>query len=278
MKKTLLLLATAATIFSCSKDDDEIVPDNSTIYETLTFEDADYLGSGNYLGYTDWSSLIDEEYYGAPLIYGESDADSWSYNTTYNWYDEGNTELASQMLSGGFSAGGHAISNYTLDELTADPYYSNQLSVVSSGNGGYASSENFAVHFGYDEDADYDSNPDLPNFYFKDGVERVVDHMYVKPTNLALYFYQNGDDYTSVSSDDYVVLTAAGYDSTGALTGTVSIDMLRDGVAMEDWTKFDLSSLGEVLTVKFNISGTPSNSWGFSVPAYFAYDNVTVCM
>lgn len=301
MKKLFLFLALSFAIVSC-EETDEIFPDDQTSDETtddqtsdettddqtsddtatyavLTFEDADYKGTGNYLGYSDWSSLIDEQYYGAPLIYGEAD-ENWNYNTDYNWYDEGNTELASEFLTGwygtNFGSGGHAISNYTLAEVTDDPYYSYQLSVVATGNGGYNGSENFAMHYGYDEYAVYESNPDLPNFYFKDGTARVVDHMYVIASNILLNFIEVGYGEVVVSDEDYIILTAAGYDATGALTGTTTIDLVRNGAGLSSWTKFDLSSLGEVITVKFNVSGTTANNYGFCAPAYFAYDNVTV--
>ena len=50
---------------------------------------------------------------------------------------------------------------------------------------------------------------------------------------------------------------------------------LKSGV-IDDWTKWDLSSLGKVKRVQFNIIGTNDNGFGFSQPAYFAYDDVAV--
>ena len=43
-----------------------------------------------------------------------------------------------------------------------------------------------------------------------------------------------------------------------------------------DWTKFDLSGLGKVTRVTFNVTGSSDNGYGFSQPAYFAYDDVAV--
>ena len=59
----------------------------------LTFEDADYRGSGNMLGRKDWSSLIDSPQYNGPLLYPNSE------ENVYNWHDEGNTELASRLVN-----------------------------------------------------------------------------------------------------------------------------------------------------------------------------------
>ena len=48
-----------------------------------------------------------------------------------------------------------------------------------------------------------------------------------------------------------------------------------DGIVTE-WTKWDLTSLGKVWRVEFNMAGTNDNGYGFSQPAYFAYDDVAV--
>jgi hypothetical protein len=50
---------------------------------------------------------------------------------------------------------------------------------------------------------------------------------------------------------------------------------LQNGV-IDDWTKWDLTALGKVIKVQFNIIGTNDNGYGFSQPAYFAYDDVAV--
>ena len=44
------------------------------------------------------------------------------------------------------------------------------------------------------------------------------------------------------------------------------------------WQKWDLSVLGEVNAVAFNIVGTNDlyGQWGLNTPAYFAYDDVAV--
>ena len=43
-----------------------------------------------------------------------------------------------------------------------------------------------------------------------------------------------------------------------------------------EWTKWDLSSLGKVAKISFNMAGSSDNGYGFSQPAYFAYDDVAV--
>ncbi|MFI3265981.1 MAG: DUF4465 domain-containing protein [Rikenellaceae bacterium] len=280
MKKIFFLLAFAATIFSCSDNDSFTA--STQKFAILTFEDADYKGTGNYLGSSDWSSLIGDQYYGSSLLYGTYDTDLWCYFSDYNWYDEGNTELASELLSGAYgknySAGGHAISNYYNTDASLSYDIQLSVSVGADGQAGHKNSNNFAMCYGYTEDLDYNSETELPYIYFKDGVERTIEFMYVVPSTLAIDFMKNGDYQTTITADDYVTLTAIGYDLDGNVTGTVSVDFLRDGVCLEEWTLFHLKSLGKVASVKFNISGTPSNSRGFNVPSYFAYDNITVRM
>ena len=45
-----------------------------------------------------------------------------------------------------------------------------------------------------------------------------------------------------------------------------------------DWQKWDLSSLGAVAKVRFNFSYSEEmgGKYGFTIPGYFAYDDVAV--
>jgi hypothetical protein len=45
-----------------------------------------------------------------------------------------------------------------------------------------------------------------------------------------------------------------------------------------EWTKWDLTSLGKVAKVAFNLEASSDliGEWGLASPAYFAYDDVTV--
>lgn len=84
----------------------------------LSFEDSDYKGTGNYIGKSDWSSLIDNPQYGGPLLYGQSGMGP----SDYNWYDENNTLLQHEFPTNWgttcYWGGGHAISNYVDMDLT----------------------------------------------------------------------------------------------------------------------------------------------------------------
>ena len=117
-----------------------------------------------------------------------------------------------------------------------------------------------------------------PYLYFSDDVARVIDHMYVIPTTYTLNSIINGDGYTKslVSQKGSLWITATGYDADGNETGSVQFDLCKDGVYVSDWTKFDLSALGKVVMVVFDMDGTDKGNWGLNTPAYFAYDDVAV--
>ncbi|WP_195498189.1 DUF4465 domain-containing protein [Alistipes senegalensis] len=45
---------------------------------------------------------------------------------------------------------------------------------------------------------------------------------------------------------------------------------------MIDWQKWNLSELGKVSRIEFNVTGDSDNGYGFSQPAYFAWDDLAV--
>ena len=256
----------------------------------LTFEDADYKGGTNFAGGNNWTSLIDSPQYGGKMLYGESGAGVDSVDAAYKWTDKNNTRL-SNTLSEGYGSwcywsGGHAVSNYVSGEISKYGGFESQLTVYKkdvSGlertGGGHNGSNNFAVHYGYADNSGYGlTEASLPTLTFADGTARVIDHMYVNNMDYALNCYIDGNGLTAkIGDDDWVKLVATGYNAAGEKTGTASIYLCNGPKnIMMDWTKWDLSGLGKVLKVTFNVTGSSDNGYGFSQPAYFAYDDVAV--
>lgn len=249
----------------------------------LTFEDDDFKGSAADLctGQANWSSLIDSPQYGGPLLYGET---GWGSDENFYWWNDANNTFLAHELPYNWGSycywgGGHAISNYGSSDIKGNGGYETQLTVynknangnVTSGSG-HNGSDNFCVQYGYRDNSGY-SAENLPYLYFSDGVPRVIDHMYVNNTTYALNCYVSGNDLTaSIGKGDWVKIVAIGDN------GRTSEFYLCDGPEniVMDWTKWDLSSLGEVTMVEFNIEGSSDNGYGFSQPAYFAYDDVAV--
>ena len=255
----------------------------------LTFEDTDYKGGTNFAGGNDWSSLIDDPQYGGSLLYGSSGAGVSSADEAYQWTDTGNTGLK-HIFPYNYNAycywgGGHAISNYSTGDIADYGGFNTQLTVYKKGvsglsrtGGGHNGSNNFAVHYGYIDGSEYNKTDTLPALTFADGSEHVIDHMYVNNTTYLLNCLINGNGLTAkIGPDDWVKLVATGYDTKGAKTGETGIYLCNgpDNIVM-DWTKWDLSSLGKVSKVTFNVTGSSDNGYGFSQPAYFAYDDVAV--
>ena len=251
----------------------------------LTFEDTDAKFTPYSLGYANktinkWSDLIDDPQYGGPLTYDFGAA-------TYYWYDENNTGLQHSFTTP-YWGGGHAISNYASNDYASHGNYTYQLTVydkdanglVTQG-GGHNGSSNFAVHNGYSDFYNsqiYDAS--LVGFSFEEGVERVVDHMYVTNTNYLLNSVTYGDGFNRPAGEDtYVKIIAYGYNANDEATGTAEFYLVNGSAnILTTWEKFDLSSLGKVNKIVFNFAASDDQigEYGLNCPAYFAYDDVAV--
>lgn len=270
---------------------------DEVVLRTLTFEDADVKFAPYYLDYVSkdintWSDLIAADQYGDYILgYG-----AWmgecvpTEESHYRWYDENNTFLAHDYpynyYSYCFAGGGHAISNYASSDYSSHGDYTYQLTVydkdanglVTTG-GGHNGSDNFAMHYGYCDGSDWNqtTEEDLPAIYFKDEQARTIDHIWVNLSTYEYYCLYEGNGLTApLGEGDYVIIEAIGHKEDGS-TQKISLRVadLESGV-IDDWTKWDLSTLGDVKKVHFNIIGTNDNGYGFSQPAYFAYDDVAV--
>lgn len=251
-------------------------------YETriLTFEDADAKFEAYTLGYcsktiSKWSDLIDSQQYGGPLLYGSG----YGMNEPYYWYDQGNTELMHIMPQAYgmycYWSGGHAVTNY-FDTTLSHGDFSHQLAVF--GTAGHNGSANCAMHFGYIDNSSYNMTEKLPALEFYDGSEHIIASMWVMNSTYAMNCYVSGNGLTAnIGADDWVKLVAIGYNAAGTKVGETSIYMCNGPEnIVRDWTKWDLSSLGKVAKIEFNVTGSSDNGYGFSQPAYFAYDDVAV--
>ena len=257
-----------------------------------------------------WSELIDNPQYSGPLMYGNDAMDAMYY-----WYDEGNTELF-HMFPDNYAfcywGGGHAISNYWgagyADEdrnghiLTYyDQSYLDQWAGKPGADGALGwfllqlmtpvaphSGENFCVHYGYKDFFSYIEN--LPEISFFDCEARVIDHMWVTNTNYTLNQLYNGvkseegnsfgGNWTGLKEDAWLKIVAQGFESVDDDEPTTETEFyLVQGMnVVTDWQKWDLSVLGKVAKVRFNFlySDEMGGKYGFTIPGYFAYDDIAV--
>ena len=280
----------------------------------LTFEDKDAKFSPYTLDYagreiTTWSDLIDNPQYGGPLTYGDY------MSAMYTWYDEGNTELTHTFPDNYaycFWGGGHAISNYWGEGFTNEDrdkhiakYYGEDYVTENAGNDAMLgwfnlqfmtpvpahSGNNFAVHYGYKDFFSYVEN--LPEISFADGEARVIDHMYVTNTNYTLNQLvcgvmseagnTFGGSWTGLNDDAWLKIVAYGFDDVDADAyaepiSEVEFYLVQGEDVVTDWQKWDLSGLGAVAKVRFNFlySEDMGGKYGFTIPGYFAYDDIAV--
>lgn len=82
---------------------------------------------------------------------------------------------------------------------------------------------------------------------------------------------------------DFLLLTISGFDSSGALTGTVDFylaDYRFDDSALDyiidQWTTVDLTSLGAATRLSFGFASSDVGPFGINTPTYFALDNLEV--
>ena len=256
---------------------------NVELYElrVLTFEDSDTKFNPYQLTYANktiskWSDLIDNKQYGGTLTYNNYGS------ATYYWCDENNTEIEHSFTTP-YWGGGHAISNFMIENYETLPsgyngWYELQFATPIGGNNG---SSNFCVHNGY---ADFYNiqvyEGKLAWFSFKNGKERVVDHMYVTNTCYVLNSLTYGDGFNSPATNNtYFKIIAYGYDANENQTGTSEFYLCNTGRKfVTNWQKWDLSVLGKVNKIVFNFEASSDQigSYGLNCPAYFAYDDVAV--
>lgn len=302
--KTLLVAGIAAVLVtSCSKQNDlpatqaEAVPTAEKLAKalattyTITFEGI----SRSYMA--DTSSYGDNTYssYGgtqiAPYVHSPS-----------------NLRFAIKGAGGAspvnYWDGGFVVSDWNyksnIPGKTGDWWYSylNQCSVYSgthgAKNGGYGGSSNFAVMFGYVDfyNTSYATRPTL-NFTTGSGV---VEGMYVCLSSYTYGVIQNGNAFGSsgvatplkdiANGTGYLKLLAYGFNGSTATNGGAPVTIylaryvnhLPVSGPLTAWTYFDLSALGTVTRVEFNMEGNDSGTYGLNTPAYVCMDNVEVTL
>jgi hypothetical protein len=117
--------------------------------------------------------------------------------------------------------------------------------------------------------------------------ENAVYGLYVTNNNYAYYSMLNGDTYSkkfggkSGNDKDWFKLTITGKDAKGNPTGTVDFyladyrfDDNNLDYIVDTWEYIDLTKLGKVKTLEFNLSSSDTGIFGMNTPGYFAMDTV----
>jgi len=192
--------------------------------------------------------------------------------------------------SGGFSSGSAYFENYydTVYGMWGGFAYSNKTDTLAQGwdaqynaipGTGQGGSVNYAIAY-------QDSfNNIMPTFHLDQS--RVISSIWLTNCNYTYYSMLNGDLFakkfggTTGDDPDWFLLTIIGKDEQGQTTGIIPFYLadfrFTDNGAdyiVGDWTEVDLTSLGLVKTVQFQLSSSDTGEWGMNTPAYFALDTI----
>lgn len=236
---------------------------------------------------------FDEEYYNnhiaANIVSGKYYTNLVSQNYSEYWIDPV-TKLSTKKPEGENIYSDYVypffVSSYNSSSLDGEfGSYSYDLFVYNAGaptgvniyGGGHDGSNNFLIGNGYRDTDEYVmySGDKRPILYFADNKPRVIKSVLVNYTTYFLNVVKNGNGMSS-SLDGDCILTVTGYDAAGRESAEVEMIFARKDYLLDGWTKLDLSRLGAVAMVRFNLSGGPNNGFGFSLPAYYAIDDITV--
>ncbi len=190
--------------------------------------------------------------------------------------------------SGGFTSGGaYFNNNYDSTYESWDGFaYSNITDTASSG---LAAQYNAITGVGQNGSTNYGLSfigwTELP--FITLDTAGIVDGLYITNNNYAYYSMLNGDAYAkkfggaSGDDEDWFLLTITGKDSGGSTTGAVDFYLAdyrfadnSEDYIVNTWEYVDLSSLGMVKNLEFNLSSSDVGDWGMNTPAYFALDTV----
>ena len=138
--------------------------------------------------------------------------------------------------------------------------------------GGYNSSANYGVAF-----AAAFNGPCYVTVPGNEGA--VVPGFYITNSSYAYTSMKDGDSFAKkFGLGDWFKLTITGYDANDEPTGTKEYYLadLRDAdkaYIINDWRYVDLSGLGKVKKIGFDLSSTDTGDYGMNTPAYFCFDD-----
>ena len=193
--------------------------------------------------------------------------------------------------SGGFTSGGAYFTNtynaswgswdgwaYSNMTNTTTPGYVNQYSAITGG--GAEGSANYGVYF--------EPFSLYPSVSFTSVDPVIVEGAYITNTTYAALSMRDGDSYAKKfggatgDDPDWFKLSVRGIDGSGGYTEWLDF-YLADytyvnndfDYIIDEWTLFDMRSLGAVIGLEFDLSSSDVGDWGMNTPAYFAMDNLS---
>ncbi len=223
-------------------------------FNSLAFTSSDYENGANLLP-TDSSdrtftagSATFNNYYASPYWEG------WSYSKVT---DNANYGDSGYLHEFGAITGGGVVSSQT---------------GAAKAVGDTDASSTYAVSFGMD----YYITAPMISF----ATPQVVSGAYFTNTAYAYHAIKEGNSYANAfKASDWFRLTITGYNNS-AVTGTKEFYLASGGSVVNNWQWVDLSSLGNVSSLAFNLTSSDNSTYSgvtyMNTPAYFAMDNLTL--
>lgn len=198
------------------------------------------------------------------------------------------TDDSGSFISGGYKfENGHQVYDYgewgTYDYCYGF-YYTNRTATTYTGD---AVNEQYNSAVGTAAEGSNYATYNLNLYDDPKGVEvlgepQVVSGCYLTNNAYAYLSMKNGENGTKqFQQGDWFKLTITGLDAEGNQTGTVDFylaDLRSENEAeqyiLDEWRWCDLTSLGAVKRLEFNMSSTDNGQWGMNTPAYFCMDNL----
>ena len=199
--------------------------------------------------------------------YWSGDDDGSGYGT-YSGFISGDSYFTNYQCTAYDSWEAFAYSNMT-DTTTAG--YTNQFSAITGG--GVNGSSNYAVAFTYTM---WGQTAQTYNGINSGDYAQVVNGFYVTNTTYAYLSMLNGDSVAKAfDEDDWFLLTVYGLDSNYEQTGDYVEFYLAEGTdILSTWEWVDLTDLGVVYGLEFELTSSDTGAYGINTPAYFAMDNL----
>ncbi len=200
--------------------------------------------------------------------------DAWIDNVETNLYS--GTFAFANLPNKVYSAySGYVISADKSSEATGD-YNVDQY---RSAAGGSYEGDNFAVAY-YSAPSTWFAGYNDPITFTNSNEPQTVTGFYITNSAYTLDAILNGDyEHGPFSQGDYYSVTITGYNGSDMTNEVVFYladyrsDDATEHFALDKWEWVDLSELGAVTRIEFEIYSTKSNEYGFTTPTYFCLDN-----
>ena len=213
---------------------------------------------------------------------------TWSFmQPGYAWIDTHTSLYHEAIFTNDYGyemfGGGLTLSSYNCNDVKSFGTYESDLYVYNAHNkesatgGGAGGSDNFLVAYGNYE-PEVDEQMDMrPTISFADGRARKIKGCKVCATSYFINIAENGNAFSpALKQGEQIKIYATGYDAMGREGKSVSMVLAQKGKIVKQWTSWDLTPLGKVASVKFNIQGGNTDEWGMTTPKYFALDDIVI--